>query len=381
MAELALSLWNGKNSLNKEVAMKLRILFLITISCCFSILAQTTAYYTPPALSDPENFTVVMVPDTQGYVTFGRNHGILDLMAAWISENVEPLNIMTVVHVGDIVEANELVKLNPKRYNQSSKQMWACASNVFARLDGVVPYIMATGNHDYGIVSSEDRRTQFPDFFPQGRNSTWKEVLVECCVNRDGQKTLENAAYRFKLPKGSSHLLFVALEFAPSDPVIAWAKELFARPEYVNDIGVLVTHSYMRSLLNNNQLIVKEGYKITDVNYGQAIWEKLIYPSRNIRVVLCGHVCKPDDFRGSVGYRSDTNAAGKSVTQILFNTQHLGGGKLGNGGDGWLRLMEFSPDAKHVTVKTFSALYAISPSTQHLAWEKANYNNFWFRID
>ncbi len=360
--------------------MRARAVFCGFILAAVTLAAQTAERYVALALQEPENFTIVMIPDIQSYVKFGRNQGIWDMMAAWIYENVESLNIMTAVQVGDIVETNEMFDPDGKRYNQTSEEMWACASNGFARLDGKLPYIMSTGNHDYGLLAAEDRRTRFPAYFPQGRNSTWEGVLVECCVNRDGQKTLENAAYRFKTPKGE-HLLFVSLEFAPSDPVVAWAREFFARPEYADDIGVVVTHSYMRSMLNNNQLIVKEGYKVTDVNYGQAIWDKLIQPSPNIRMVLCGHVAKPDDFKGSVGFRVDKNVAGRSVTQILFNTQALGGGWMGNGGDGWLRLMEFSPDGRRVKVSTFSPLYAISPATRNLAWEGAEYNNFTFVID
>ena len=35
----------------------------------------------------------------------------------------------------------------------------------------------------------------------------------------------ENAAYEFTTPQGQK-LLILSLEFAPSDPVLAWAKEL-----------------------------------------------------------------------------------------------------------------------------------------------------------
>lgn len=259
--------------------------------------------------------------------------------------------------------------------------MWGCASNGFVRLDGKLPYIACTGNHDYGMVSAEDRRTRFPDYFPIERNPSLKGVLVDCCVNRDGKKTLENAAYRLKTP-GGQYMLFVSLEFAPSDPAVAWAKEVFARPEYADDLGVVATHSYMRHMMNDNKLVEDEsGYPIRDVNYGKAIWEKLIQPASNIRLVLCGHIAVPDNFKGAVGFRQDKNAHGKKVSQMLFNTQALGGGWMGNGGDGWLRLLEFTPDCKRVTVRTFSPLFAISPSTQHLAWEESDYNTFTFELD
>ena len=77
----------------------------------------------------------------------------------------------------------------------------------------------------------------------------------------------------------------------------------------------------------------------------------------------------------------DKNIAGKSVAQMAFNTQAIGGGFHGSGGDGWLRLLEFLPDGKTVKATTFSPLFAISPSTRHLAWMRDARNEFTFTIE
>lgn len=87
---------------------------------------------------------------------------------------------------------------------------------------------------------------------------------------------------------------------------------------------------------------------------GKAIWDKLLYPSSNIRMLICGHYCLVDDFCHNVGRRIDKNIAGKSVCQMMFNAQTAGGGWHGNGGDGWLRILEFMPDGKTIKVKTYS---------------------------
>jgi len=66
----------------------------------------------------------------------------------------------------------------------------------------------------------------------------------------------------------------------------------------------------------------------------------------------------------------------------LFDAQSMGGGhREGNGGDGWLRILEFMPDGKTVKVKTFSPLFAASPSTRHLAWKKDERNEYVFKFD
>jgi len=348
--------------------------------CVAMAFAQTPVAYAPPRLAEPDAWSLVLVPDIQTYSKFGRNQGICELMTAWIAENLQTLKVQTVLCTGDLVEQNNIDTPKGDNGNQNSAQQWAAASRAFERLDGKTPYILATGNHDYGIVSAENRETQFNKYFPADRNAAWKGVLVDCGPNYRGEKTLENAAYQFTMPQGRK-LLILSLEFAPSDAVLAWAKALVSQEAYANHLGIVLTHSYMYSMLADNARTVKEKYAITDVNYGQGIWDKLIYPSDNIRLVLCGHIAGPKDPRENIGFRVDKNHAGKAVSQMLFDTQTDGGGWHGNGGDGWLRILEFSADGKRVSVRTFSPLFAISPSTQHLAWRTEPYNQFSFAID
>ena len=91
-------------------------------------------------------------------------------------------------------------------------------------------------------------------------------------------------------------------------------------------------------------------------------------------MVICGHA-------NGDGYKLDKNKIGKSVHQMMFNAQFIGGGHQGNGGDGWLRILEFLPDGKTVLVKTFSPLFAISPTTQQYAWKKEKNHEFTLRFD
>ncbi len=356
------------------------ILILGFCLTCAPLSAEEPAAYKPPQLADPDAWSLILVPDIQSYNKFGRNQGIGELMTAWIAENLQTLRVATVLCAGDIVEQNNIAKPDGDNGNQNSKQQWTAASRQFERLDGKTPYIMCTGNHDYGFKSAENRETQFNDYFPADRNPAWKDVLVECGPNFFGKKTLENAAYALTTPQGRK-ILILSLEFAPSDAVLDWAKALVARKAYADHLVILMTHSYINSLFSGNEHIVKENYAVSDANYGKAIWQKLVYPSDNIRIVLCGHIAGIKDPRQNVGFRVDKNHAGKTVSQMLFDTQTDGGGWHGNGGDGWLRILEFSPDGKRVSVRTFSPLFAISPSTQHLAWRTQPYNQFTFAID
>ena len=77
-----------------------------------------------------------------------------------------------------------------------------------------------------------------------------------------------------------------------------------------------------------------------------------------------------------MAYRCDRNAAGKNVHQMMFNVQTLGGGWEGNGGDGWLRILEFMPDGKTIKVRTYSPLFGISATTKQFAHRTGKIDQF-----
>lgn len=349
-------------------------IFAATLST-YSLTAQQE--YRAPTLSSPDSWTMVLLPDPQTYVKFGRNQPLFELMTAWISENIDSLNIEMVLCTGDLVEQNEKINPNGISSNQTSKSQWESVSHAFDRLDGLVPYVTASGNHDYGFVNIENRKSNFGHYFPVDKNPKNQKILREVGLNAENVPTLENATYEFKSPQGRN-FLFISLEFAPRDTTIAWAKQVINLEKYKDHTVVLLTHSYLNA---KNEHIVKEHYSLENGNYGAALFDKLVKPSKNIQLVFAGHIGSPNDPKSHVAFRTDTNAAGKKVQQLVFNAQALGGGWMGNGGDGWLRLLEFMPDNKTVRVKTFSPLFAISPTTQKYAWRRAPYDEFSFELD
>jgi len=351
---------------------------LMTFALLLSIAFAAPPPYQPPALSDAKNWTMVLIPDPQTYVKLSRNQGIFDLMTAWIADNQKALNIKQVLITGDLVGYNGIKELRPEVNDVTGEQQWQAISRIMTRLDGKVPYIFCTGNHDYGIQSAENRETGVNRYFTPGRNPANQPFFIECGPNSFGEKTLENAAWRFPLP-GGRHLLVISLAFAPTAGEAAWAKELAARAEYKDDFGILLTHAYLDK---KGKRIAKDKYQLNlDGGFtGEEIWQKLVRLSPNIRMVICGHIAVPDVWEGGISYAKDVNDAGKEVYQMAFNTQAIGGGWHGNGGDGWLRLLEFTPDLTTIKVRTFSPLFAISPSTRHLAWRTEPLNQFDIQI-
>ncbi|HTN06506.1 metallophosphoesterase [Agriterribacter sp.] len=360
----------------KQINLRFFCSIVIAVCCVTNVVAQQQKYIAP-ALSDSNSWSIIMLPDPQTYQKFERNQPLFELMTAWISENIDKLNIQLVMCTGDLVEQNEMINPDGIAANQASKQQWASVARAFGRLDGKVPYVLAAGNHDYGYTNISVRRSNYNTYFPVDKNFKTQKLIREAGLNAEGIPTMENAAFEFASPQGRKFLL-LTLEFAPRDTIIAWAKKVTGMEKYKNHTGVILTHSYLNS---DNQQIVKENYPITDGNYGAAIWKKLVQPSTNIQLVFSGHIGEPDNAKGHVGFRTDKNAAGKKVNQMVFNAQAMGGGWYGNGGDGWLRILEFLPDGKTVKVKTFSPFFAISPTTQQFAWRTAPYDAFEFQMD
>ncbi|MDD4190112.1 MAG: metallophosphoesterase [Mangrovibacterium sp.] len=354
----------------KQLFQKITLLLIVQLVLVFQSGAQPE---NPLKLSDPASWTMVLLPDPQSYVKFERNQPVMDLVTAWIKANLEELNIRLVMCTGDLVESNNAISPEP-RYggDQSAWQQWEAISQSFKKLDHEVPYILCVGNHD--MEMSPARYSQFNSWFGPDRNPLSQKILVDMFPNASGVKTLENACYEFISPHGVPFLIF-SLEFLPRDTIVMQAIRVAQNEKYKNHKGIILTHSYLGSDNNRRKI---ERYPL-DGARGEELWQRIIAPSTNIEMVLCGHVAGLS-HKEHVGYRIDKNAGGKNVYQILFNAQWEGGGPNGNGGDGWIRILEFLPDKKTVFVKTFSPLFAISPETIDKAFRTENYDQFTFDL-
>lgn len=348
---------------------KLILLAILLLQHC---LVFSQIYPVRAQLQDSGSFSMIVIPDPQSYIKFAANQPLFDLQTAWVANHIETLQIKTLLCTGDLVEQNEIRIPDKVNGDQTSEEQWTAVSDAFRCLDGKLPYVLCTGNHDYGYKASEIRMTNFNRYFPVERNSCWKTSLVATGLNYEQKPTLENAAYELQTEHWGN-LLIVSLEFAPRDEAIAWAKELIQSDRYKHHQVIILTHSFLDT---KGERFKKEGYKMQPVNYAEALWEKLIYPSDNIKLVVCGHACTIGDYQEQVSFRSDKNHLGKPVAQMMFNAQTADKQWFGNGGDCWLRILEFKPDGKTISVRTFSPLFALSPLTKDKAWRTAIYDQF-----
>ena len=135
------------------------VLFFVVFSS--GITAQQNAGYKEPALSTSESWSMIMLPDPQTYNKFDFNQPVFELMTAWVARYQDKLNIRMVVCTGDLVEQNNFPNPDGINGNQPSKSQWEAAARSFGRLDGLVPYVLATGNHDHGLKSAENRQSNY----------------------------------------------------------------------------------------------------------------------------------------------------------------------------------------------------------------------------
>jgi len=278
-----------------------------------------------------EDFSVVVLPDTQIYAW--KFPEFLPAQTRWIVENRAKYNIKYVLHVGDVVEHN-------------NEKEWKIAREALSLLDGKVPYAIALGNHDIGPGgSSKTRDTLFGEYFPLKEIRKWESFGG--VYDREPDKG-ENMYHLFRA--GGRQWLALVLEFGPRDDVLRWAGEVVARhPECP---VLLITHAYLHNdgrrydRATPDQDYPPQDYPIAGdragLNTGEDIWRKLVSKNRNLVMVISGHVC----VAARLTSRGD---AGNRVHQMVVDYQNQE-----RGGNGWLRLLQFSEGGRTVHVRDYS---------------------------
>jgi len=293
----------------------------------------------PPLPFERGAWTLAVLPDTQGY---SEHHPeTFEAETRWIARNRGPRRIAFVAHVGDVVE-------------HDVPEEWAVADRSLALLDGIVPYAIAPGNHDFAPRRPEDgreRATLLDTFFPTSR---FRRTAAFRGVYPGEPDRTWNSYWTFEA--AGQEWLVLALEFGPRRPVVAWAREILAR--YPERRAILVTHAYLYSDDTRYDLEGRTYQHFNPRHYnwlqnvpgrmydGEGLWRDLVSSQPSVAFVLSGHV-----LNDGVGRLASRGLAGNVVHQLLANYQNGP-----NGGDGFLRLLEFQRDGRRVYVKTYSPL-------------------------
>ena len=294
-----------------------------------------TEPYSPPAPLPwiQGSWTLAVLPDTQGYSM--HHPELFEAQTRWIARHAEDHNIKYVLHLGDIV-------------NNNNHAQWKNAARAMHILDGVVPYAMAPGNHDYGPNgTASTRETYLNDYFSLEECRNWPTFGGAMEEGR-----LDNTYHTFEA--GGEKWLVLALEWGPRNKTVEWAGSVLA--QHPDHRAILITHAYLYSdgtrynweERGKDQHWNPHAYSTHKlpggVNDGQDLWEKLVSKHPNVMLTLNGHVL--NDGQGRL---TSVGEHGQKVHQILVNYQ-----MKPRAGQGYLRLIEFPPDGEKMRFRTYS---------------------------
>jgi hypothetical protein len=209
---------------------------------------------------------------------------------------------------------------------------WERARRAMHVLDGVVPWAVAIGNHDY------DR--------PNDPEGVAKTFLASFGPGRLGGRSWyggssANGLNSFQLISiGRTKLLILHLEADVPDTAIRWAEQVLHR--HPDRLAILSTHIYLD---DRSRSRTTRAYFRHAGNSGETIWQKLVCKQPQVFMVLCGHWGEA----GGEWHQISTDDAGHSVLEVLADYQ-----RRDNGGNGWLRILKFLPEQKAIAVRTYS---------------------------
>jgi hypothetical protein len=278
-----------------------------------------------------EDFTVVAIPDSQFYSRDYPN--IFNAQTQWIAEQTGARNIAFVTHLGDIVQTGS----NATQWNRADTAMSYLEDELVTGIPDGVAYGVTPGNHDQAPLGSPrsggDEGATTPLFtqhfglhrfdgrwYYGGRYDFGDPVRY--ADNNDNNYQLFTA--------GGMDFIAVHLEYDQADSpqrdaVLQWVDNL------------LMAHANRRALITTHYMISPAALFS---NQGQAIYDT-VRDNPNVFLMLGGHVTEAarriDEYNGDI------------IHSVLSDYQNRE-----NGGNGWLRVMTFSPENDEIRVETYS---------------------------
>ena len=279
----------------------------------------TVTYYGKVAGTTGSNFSLIVLPDTQ-YYSSNLNDGTSEMFTAqtqWIVNQRATRNIGYVAHLGDCVEHGDVVS----EWMNVDSSMKLLENPLTTNLLEGIPFGVAVGNHDQFPNGSPDGASTklFNQYFGTSRFFKRSYYGGRYTSNLDNQYQLFSA--------GGMDFITIYLEFdeTPDAAILSWANNL------------LKTYNTRRAIVVSHYLLNLDGLFSTQ---GQATYDAL-KANPNFFLMLTGH-------EHGVSRRQDT-FNGNKVHTLLSDFQ-----ALPNGGDGWLRILEFLPANNQIRIQTYS---------------------------
>jgi len=255
-----------------------------------------------------DDFTVLVIPDTQYYtdsLTYPGRQKIYYNQMQWTVDNLYNNNIVFVSHLGDIT--------NNCRHDQ-----WIISDKGLKKLDGVVPYGLAAGNHD-GDQMNGSVITRFNSYFPLSRyqNQPWYGGSYPAGTNSNSYQLFKAAGMDF---------IIIHFQWGHSASVRQWASSILDK--YPNRRAILSLH--------------KNVGEPPSTGIDMDLWNDVAKTHANVFLVVNGH-------HYGENMVTNKNNFGGTVYHILTDYQHEA-----VGGNGKLRYYTFHPGQNKIEAFTYS---------------------------
>lgn len=281
----------------------------------------SVTFYGRKKLSTADDFTIVGLPDTQYYTgqLFDGTPEIFYSQTQWIVDNRKTENIVFVSQHGDCVQNGDMVE---NEWKFADTAMQKIEDPVTTALLYGVPFAIAVGNHDQTPGGDPNGTTAlFNAYFGESRFLGRQYYGGHYGSNNDNSFQFFNTA--------GMDFMVINIEFDPAanPDVLSWADNMLTA--FSDHRAIIVSH-----------FLIGPGDPASFGPQGQAIYNQF-KDNHNVFLMLGAH------FPGE-GQRTDI-FNGDTIHTLLADYQNRT-----NGGDGWLRLMRFSPLNNTISVKTYS---------------------------
>lgn len=290
----------------------------------------SVTFYGKVASTVGPDFTVVALPDTQYYSSSenGGTPAMFNAQTQWIVNNQSALNIAYVAHLGDMVQNAD---------NNGNTSEWSVADNAMKILENAnIPYGVHPGNHDEGTSGSDigdaTSTVLYNTYFGVSRFAGRSYYGGNYGSNNNNHYDLFSAGGMNFIVIYFAYDYNAAGDGLNSDftNIITWAQGVLK--QYSDRHAILVSH-YMMGNGNPANLSIQGGAIVNGLD-----------GLPNVFLTLAGHY---NTLPGE-GQRTSV-VSGNTVQGLMSDYQDQP-----NGGNGWLRIMTFSPANNQISVQTYS---------------------------
>lgn len=230
---------------------------------------------TPPPPTPPpaggSTFSFAVIPDTQNEVYAGEQR--MQKRVEWLLANREAEDLRWVSHIGDVHNWP-----TPDEIQFSNMSSW------LRPLDGVLPYMLAVGNHDTAAVCPGGSACPGANANLGLRDTTmWNKYYSPARFGYEGVFEAGKSDNGWRtFSAGGKDWLILTIELWPRTAVIGWAEQVVASHPGHNVI--VVSHEILNS--DGSLSYGNGGY---GANSPAALWNELDdYP--NVQMMFSGHV-------------------------------------------------------------------------------------------